>query len=730
MPKVSIFSSVTDTKVLEDMDEIEYLERTRDGEWMDITLDCRNLKTEDEQNKYKKTIPTVTLSGTFDVRRDSSLKKHTGRLVMDLDDVPDMLNVKAKLKRDKYVFACWVSTGGKGLRVAFSIEPLKHKEAFLGIEEYLFNEYGITCVDQNGKNVSKPYCVSWDPDLFMAFNEVPIFKNYIKEIFVKKEADFVHTSTDFELVMKQITGGQIQIYDTYNDWLKIGFALAEQFGEGGRSYFHDISSFWNKYTTRGTDSQFKYCLTHKSSRPAGIATFYYLAKHHGVNIYTEQTRKIVRATKNGKKVGLSTKQIIDGLKKEGITDSDEVVKQVFAKEDYSEDEETIIHQLEMYISINYSLRMNTVTGYLEQSGKSLTESDLNTIFITIKKLIPKLDFQLMMRLLKSDFVESYNPFFEFFKSDGIAVILPATPIPNTDVESPLIDKLASCIKNEYPGYTVYFLRKWIVSCISSAHGVHSPLQMALLGPQNTGKTEFLRRLPPKELIHYYGESKLEKGKDDELLMTQYLWIMDDEMGNKTKQEAAKLKNITSTQYYYIRRPYGTHNEKILRLAVLCGTSNTMEILNDPTGNRRVIPVEVDAIDKELYNTIDKTQLWLEAMKLYKQKFDWRITEQDRPFLNKNQETYTVVNKEQELIMKYFEPGDENKLTSSEIMVEINKLTDLKLSINEVGKFMHSLGFEKKSFRDGFSTSKKWFVNRRNRPEQIQPQSIDTKPDPF
>ena len=100
-------------------------------------------------------------------------------------------------------------------------------------------------------------------------------------------------------------------------------------------------------------------------------------------------------------------------------------------------------------------------------------------------------------------------------------------------------------------------------------------------------------------------------------MTENLIIMDDELGGKSKQDNMKLKNITSKQYFSLRRPYGDHNESILRLAVLCGTSNQLEILSDATGNRRIIPIEVLNINKVLYNSIDKKELFMEAFKLYK-----------------------------------------------------------------------------------------------------------------
>src|SRR5690606_8591490 len=120
--------------------------------------------------------------------------------------------------------------------------------------------------------------------------------------------------------------------------------------------------------------------------------------------------------------------------------------------------------------------------------------------------------------------------------------------------------------------------------------------------QGTGKTEFFRRLLPPELRQYYAESKLDAGKDDAILMTQKLIIMDDEMGGKSKKESKHLKELTSKQVFTLREPYGRMNVDLQRLAVLCGTTNDLEILND-LHNRRQIPIEVYGIDHEAYNAI-------------------------------------------------------------------------------------------------------------------------------
>jgi predicted P-loop ATPase len=119
--------------------------------------------------------------------------------------------------------------------------------------------------------------------------------------------------------------------------------------------------------------------------------------------------------------------------------------------------------------------------------------------------------------------------------------------------------------------------------IASIFGQTSPLVLVLAGErQNTGKTEFFRRLLPPQLSNYYAESKLDGGKDDDILLTKKLIIMDDEFGGKSKLESKRFKELTSKASFSIRLPYGRTHRDLKRLAVLAGTTNDLGLISDPT----------------------------------------------------------------------------------------------------------------------------------------------------
>ena len=79
----------------------------------------------------------------------------------------------------------------------------------------------------------------------------------------------------------------IDITASYFDWLRIGFALADEFGLDGESFFHRLSAFYPNYSEDEASQQYAKCL--QSASPSGkarttIATLFYIAAQHGINL--------------------------------------------------------------------------------------------------------------------------------------------------------------------------------------------------------------------------------------------------------------------------------------------------------------------------------------------------------------------------------------------------------------------------------------------------------------
>lgn len=244
-------------------------------------------------------------------------------------------------------------------------------------------------------------------------------------------------------------------------------------------------------------------------------------------------------------------------------------------------------------------------------------------------------------------------------------------------------------------YLQIFLKKWLLSIIGSAHGTYSLMILVLNGKQGISKTEFFRNLLPLELREYYAESNLDEGKDSEILMTKKLLIVDDEFGGKSKKDATKLKRISSQQTFSIRRPYGKVSEDLNRLAVLGGTSNESEIINDHTGNRRILPVNVVNFDLVKYRTIDKTELFMELYHEWqKDRTGWFLTTNEIEDLNRSTLNNQEVMSEEELILECVTKDDYTEMTNTQIKLKLEgKYPSFRTSSKRIGVALKKCGFE-------------------------------------
>lgn len=115
------------------------------------------------------------------------------------------------------------------------------------------------------------------------------------------------TRERLEALIAQLKASGTDITFGYNDWLKVGFALAAEFGESGRGYFHEISSINAEYNQTESDKKYSECLKSDAGR-TDISTIFYLAKNQGVTlIHSDNVRHTTIAASSSK--GQSDKNV-------------------------------------------------------------------------------------------------------------------------------------------------------------------------------------------------------------------------------------------------------------------------------------------------------------------------------------------------------------------------------------------------------------------------------------
>lgn len=697
----------------------DYFALVRSGQYLpqiEAYRDTRAL-SKDEQAAAKIKIPAVTISGTFKANvSNANLLQHSGLICIDFDAVEDVAQLKRELEKDPYTYAALLSVSGNGLAALVKIEPEQHLQAFEGLKAYYFRNY-TQLIDASCKNVSRLRFLSYDPMLYHN-PEAKIFKEYPKKAAKPKVVNTVLTGNEFEELIEKICRGGYDLTEgVYANYLAIGFALASEFGERGREYFHAVSAQNNKYDHNKADRQYNYCLRDTGQQKVTIGSFYYLAKQAGVELKSQQAVKLENIAKMAKKQGRAQESVVEIAKLAGldVERATETAAAVYsANVNLQLSGQTPVSLCQMYLQNNHQLRYNTITADIEDCTvllngrpKILDDMALNTMYLRFSEVTDnKISFEFFCRVIYSELTRYYNPFEEFINANQSVQRSPE-----------LIRELASTIETPTPNVEKY-LTHWGCGMVASVFGYTSPLVLVLAGEkQNTGKTEFFRRLLPKPLANYYAESKLDGGKDDDILLTKKLIIMDDEFGGKSKLEAKRFKELTSKAAFSIRLPYGRTHRDLKRLAVLAGTTNDLGLISDPTGNRRILPINVLGINHSAYNAIDKTALFMAFYDLYQSGFDWHLSSEDIVQLADNSAEFNAINFEAELINQFLYIPQNNDysayLSNTEIKIYLENCSNQRIfDTKKLGLELKNFGFEQKLLRVNGRTMRAYKVAKR------------------
>lgn len=259
-------------------------------EYKDDILRLRAVFDKEKRNALKRSLPQATISGVFSpTRAKNNLSQHSGLICVDIDakDNPDILDWET-LKQDLSVLPqiayCALSVSGKGL---FLVIPLRYPEKHLQQFRQLqidFRKMGIM-IDSACSDITRLRCLSYDEHPIINENatlyegvyvEKPKHKSFPTCFIYEGE----NTSAEVAVCCRKIQQCGIDITASYDDWLKVGCALAT-LGESGRSLFHICSRQNAKYNAAKTDKMFN-DLLRRNYQQVNIGTFFWMCKQHGI----------------------------------------------------------------------------------------------------------------------------------------------------------------------------------------------------------------------------------------------------------------------------------------------------------------------------------------------------------------------------------------------------------------------------------------------------------------
>jgi hypothetical protein len=238
----------------------------------------------------KSHLPAITPSAVLSYRNGQSLSEHTGLLAGDIDLKENpftAVSLKAFLSRIENVAYAGLSASGQGVWFVVPIaQPEKHTGHFAALKAQL-EGFKVT-LDTMPKNVASLRYYSFDEAAY--YNPAAIPYTCIETAESRPQRDqhtprYTHATGDnaakVEAVLGQIEPKRADITEGYATWFSIGCALAHEFGENGRGYFHRVSQYYLTYNAGETDKQFSNCLRMRSNRYT-LGTFFEVARRHGI----------------------------------------------------------------------------------------------------------------------------------------------------------------------------------------------------------------------------------------------------------------------------------------------------------------------------------------------------------------------------------------------------------------------------------------------------------------
>lgn len=296
----------------------------------------RHAGSKEKRNELKKTtLPAITTSGIFEPRSSNGFKKHNGLIQIDIDYISNYEEQFQNLIKDKFTYVAFRSPSGNGIKLLVKINPSHetHLGQFNALKEYYEEEFQVE-IDKACKDIARCMLLSYDPHLYCNPNSA-VFDGFTvpEPKFVSKERHSFFSNmkneyyTDDEKVVafisRELAERKLDITQAYENWIQIGFALANTLGETGRVYYHEISSVYPEYNSHELDKVYSGCLKRNDGRVT-LGTLIYHAKSAGVDLSELYTSDKLTPKKN-----MASMHLYDSIKEWRYKKSRQINKPAF-----------------------------------------------------------------------------------------------------------------------------------------------------------------------------------------------------------------------------------------------------------------------------------------------------------------------------------------------------------------------------------------------------------------
>ena len=176
MNEISL-GSATSNRISSHTTAAEIIADIQRGKWAKQIAALRSA-TGDDADKLKKLLLAILWAGKFTTRKNDGIEIFSGYLCADIDHVAERIAELHDIARnDPHVVACFVSPGGKGIKIVFAVpiaaDAKQHHQNFVAVRAHVARRYNAE-IDPSGKDVARLCFVSHDPAAFYNAAAVPL----------------------------------------------------------------------------------------------------------------------------------------------------------------------------------------------------------------------------------------------------------------------------------------------------------------------------------------------------------------------------------------------------------------------------------------------------------------------------------------------------------------------------------------------------------------------------
>ena len=354
-------------------------------------------------------------------------------------------------------------------------------------------------------------------------------------------------------------------------------------------------------------------------------------------------------------------------------------------------------KLEKFLTSHYEFRYNVLTEQAEVRKKEndkfrpVNQRVANTLCLHAQEEGIACWDKDVIRYLNSERLPDFHPLLTYMAElpewDGI------------DRVTPLAERIST------KEIWMKGFHRWMLGVAAQWSGqmnrcANSLAPMLISTCQGMGKSTFCRQLMPDSLADYYTDSfDLNSQGACEQKLSLFGLINLDEYDKLSPRKLPLLKNLMQMTSLHYRKAHRAQYSHLPRMASFIGTSNRKDLLNDPTGSRRYLCIEVN---EKIDNTpVEHKQLFaqLKAELSHGERY-WFDAEEEKVLMKHNEADY-IMRTQHDVFFQCFRlpfAGEEHQLLSAshlhETVAKRFPAAMRGMNANQFGKLLMAIGAER------------------------------------